>query len=350
MNSSAFHTALGLGDPPNRAHLSTAEDERGLIGREPVVAPLPYLGFIDVGGAQALAFLHSQLTNEVQHQPHGTAQLNAYCQAKGRMLASFVQWQRDEAGERQVMLAVSREIAAPVAKRLSMFILRAKARVADVSEKLVAFGWIGAPEAAPELPASAPVASPSAVLALEQTTDCAIMRMADAWDQRRYLIVATVESAPALWDALSAGAHRVGPSLWRLSEIHAGMPRIVAATQERFVPQMVNYELIGGVSFKKGCYPGQEIVARSQYLGKLKRRMFLAAAAVTEIAAGDDVVQVGSAEPVGVVVNAEPNGGGGSDLLVETTIAATEGTLSVRGAALTLLPLPYALPAEQSAA
>lgn len=350
MNSSAIYTALGLGNPPERPHLSTADDEWRARSAGPVVAPLPHLGFIAVTGPDAPSFVHGLLTNDVLHQRTDVAQLNALCQPKGRMLASFIQWRRADAdGRAEIVLALSRELVPAITKRLAMFVLRAKVKVVDVSEDLVAFGWMGAQPHAPRLPPSAP-SMPVTVWGLGQNSGLAVLRVPDALGARRCLIVAGADAASATWETLAAGAHAVGPSVWRLAEIHAGIPRIVAATQESFIPQMVNFELLGGVNFKKGCYPGQEVVARSQYLGKLRRRMWPARAEASGVVPGADVLQTGVAEPVGVVVNAEPNGRGGTDLLIETTLAASGAPLSVAGVPLTLLPLPYALPAEQSVA
>jgi folate-binding protein YgfZ len=138
-----------------------------------------------------------------------------------------------------------------------------------------------------------------------------------------------------------------GNAAWHLASIHAGIPQVTAATQEQFVPQMINFELIGGVNFKKGCYPGQEIVARSQYLGKLKRRVVLASLDNASARAGDEVFAADDpAQPAGMVVNAAPNGAGGADALVEIKLAALDGAVhhgTAGGTLLRFLPLPYAL-------
>jgi folate-binding protein YgfZ len=134
-----------------------------------------------------------------------------------------------------------------------------------------------------------------------------------------------------------------------LSAIHAGVPQVSQPTQEQFVPQMINFELIGGVNFRKGCYPGQEIVARSQYLGKLKRRMALATLDNAAARPGDEVFSSADPDqPCGMIVNAAPNGAGGADVLVEIKLAAIDSAVrhgSAGGTALSFLPLPYALDA-----
>ena len=140
---------------------------------------------------------------------------------------------------------------------------------------------------------------------------------------------------------------RAAAAAWWWSEIEAAVPTVFAATQEKFVPQMINFEVLGGVNFKKGCYPGQEVVARSQYLGKLRRRMQRGHVDTTEVATGGDVFHSGGAQPVGTVVLAAPAPGGGTDLLFEVPIDRLDsGTLHVNapdGPALAVRPLPYEL-------
>ncbi len=353
MNSSAFFSA------PEFASLATAAtviriDAQGLaLAQGPLAMPLPHLGFLDLTGADAVGFLHGQLTNDVQHQTVDTVQPSAYCQAKGRMLATFLQWRDAVDGEPRITLALTRELAAPIAKRLSMFVLRAKAKVIDASAALVAFGWLGPAAAFPDLDAEGP-GLPTAPWGRSQAQALQCLRLTDVASAdgpiARALIVTPAERAADVWRALSASAQSAHESVWELFEVHSGIARIVPATQEQFVPQMVNFELVGGVNFKKGCYPGQEVVARSQYLGKLRRRMFLARAECAPPMPGADVGAPGATEPVGRVVNAAANGAGGTDLLVETTLAAADGALTIGATPMHLLALPYAIPAEQGAA
>jgi folate-binding protein YgfZ len=172
--------------------------------------------------------------------------------------------------------------------------------------------------------------------------------VADAFGSPRYLWLASAQTASMAASMLKDRLLLGGDEAWRLSEIHAGVPQVGPGTQEQFVPQMVNFELLGGVNFKKGCYPGQEIVARSQYLGKLKRRTALATIADAAVAAGAEVFSPADPEqPCGMVVNAARNGAGGVDALVEMKLEALEaGDVrfgSASGPALQFKPLPYAL-------
>jgi folate-binding protein YgfZ len=174
-----------------------------------------------------------------------------------------------------------------------------------------------------------------------------VIRLADAFNAPRYLWITSAETAvaalPQLRETLALG----GNVAWRLAEIHAGVPQVTQPTQEQFVPQMLNFELIGGVNFQKGCYPGQEIVARSQYLGKLKRRMMLATLPDAAARAGDEVFASDDpGQPSGMIVNAAPNGLGGADVLVEIKLAALEHEVrhgSAGGTPLEFLALPYAI-------
>jgi hypothetical protein len=314
---------------------------------EGFVAPLTHLGLMAFSGDDAAHFLHSQLTNDVEHLGQNEARLAAYCNPKGRMLASFLAWRKDDA----VVLELPRVIQPAVQKRLQMFILRSKVKPADRSDELVVLGLGGTKAGVALTPwfAALPPA-PYAKLDGEAGT---LIRVADAFGAPRYQWITTPEQALQAWPQLAQVLRPAAPALWRLADILAGIPQIIAATQESFVPQMINFEVIGGVNFKKGCYPGQEIVARSQYLGKLKRRMCLVtldAASVSEpVEAGMEVFSPADPEqPCGMVVNAERSSPASFALLVEVKTATLgEGSIhlgSATGPALNIQPLPYALP------
>jgi folate-binding protein YgfZ len=160
-------------------------------------------------------------------------------------------------------------------------------------------------------------------------------------DAERFLLTMPSASPMPVADAAQ------GPgTLWWISEIDAAVPTVFAATQEKFVPQMLNLEVLGGVDFKKGCYPGQEVVARSQYLGKLKRRMNVAHVEGAQTAPGADVFQSGGQQPIGSVVMAA-TWSGGTELLFEAPVDQLEaGTVHLHGPEgprLVLRPLPYTL-------
>ncbi|HEX9172728.1 MAG TPA: folate-binding protein [Telluria sp.] len=310
------------------------------------VAPVTDLGLIGASGDDAASFLHSQLTNDVEHLTPGAARLAGYCTPKGRLQASLLIWRDAES----VYLQLPRELQAPLQKRLSMFVMRAKAKLRDASDEparaaVLGLGGARAQDALRALVGALP-AAPMDVLEQPLGT---IIRLADAFGAPRYQWFTSIETATASLPALSATLALGGNVAWQLAAIHAGVPHITQKTQEQFVPQMVNMELLGAVNFKKGCYPGQEIVARSQYLGKLKRRTALATIDNPAARAGDEVFSVADPEqPCGMIVNAAMNGAGGADALVEIKLAALGDDVrlgSSAGAPLKFLAMPYPLDA-----
>jgi folate-binding protein YgfZ len=306
------------------------------------VAPLSDLGLISITGDDAAAFLHNQLTNDVEHLGPTEARLAGYCSAKGRLLATFLMWKSADA----VFLQLPRHLQAAVQKRLQMFVLRAKAKLADASDDKVALGIVG--ESAATLLAQWFPDVPATPYAKAETEAGVLIRVPDAFGAPRYQWIAPVDMAQKAWPLLMQALPPLGTAAWRRTEINAGVPQITQPTQEQFVPQMINFELIGGVNFRKGCYPGQEIVARSQYLGKLKRRMVLATLATQDAKPGMEVFSGADPDqPCGMIVNAERNPSGGMDCLVELKLTALQDGVvhagSPSGPVLTIGELPYPL-------
>jgi folate-binding protein YgfZ len=262
--------------------------------------------------------------------------LAGYCSAKGRLQATFVIW-REASGD--LLLACSADLLATTLKRLSMFVLRARCKLSDASGEVPLWGVAGEP-AISSLGVPAPV-RPWAQAAFAQGGQA--IRLPDARIDGTpvpRLLLAGAADGPGGLPALDEAA-------WRWLEAQSGTPRITAATVEQFVPQMVNLELAGGVNFQKGCYPGQEVVARSQYRGTLKRRAYVLHAAEA-LLPGQEVFHDGDpAQPAGMVVLAGAWRGDHA-ALVELKIAATEsGSLHLGradGPQLTLGALPYELP------
>jgi folate-binding protein YgfZ len=317
------------------------------------VAPVTDLGLIAVSGEDAARFLHSQLTNDVEHLGTGEARLAGFCTPKGRLQATFLIWRKgheEHDGQATVWLQLPRAIQAPLQKRLSMFVMRSKAKLRDATleEAVEAVLGVGGAQGEAALRAQG-LDLPTAPMTSTQGERGTLIRLTDAFGAPRYLWITSAATAQAALPALASALALGGNAAWQLAAIHAGVPQVTAATQEQFVPQMINFELLGGVNFKKGCYPGQEIVARSQYLGKLKRRTSLATADSAAARAGDEVFSSADPDqPCGMVVNAAPNGLGGADLLVEMKLAALAEDLhlgSATGTPLRLLPMPYPLDA-----
>lgn len=293
---------------------------------------LPHLGVIRATGEDAAAFLHGQLTQDFTHLGADEARLAAFCNAKGRMLASFVAF-RAPGGD--LLLVCSRDLLAATLKRLTMFVLRAKARLSDASEEFALHGVAG--DALRAL-----AGEPRTPWTRQDAAGGSLVHLYPAQGIARGLWVGAAGQAPA-----GAG---LSPQAWAWSEVQSGIATLTAPVVEAFVPQMLNYESVGGVNFKKGCYPGQEVVARSQFRGTLKRRAFIVHAD-DALAAGQEVFQADEPDqPAGMVVQAAPAPGGGHDAIVSLQLTAAErGDLHAGGAAgprLHLLPLPYLLLAD----
>ena len=307
--------------------------------------PLPHLGVIRATGPDAASFLHNQLTQDFLLLDANRARLAAFCNAKGRMQASMVGF---KPGSEDVLLVMRQDLLAQTLKRLAMFVLRSKVKLSDASADWAVWGVF---EVATDQPWTCRAMDASGAIGAADNNPAA---PAQAWSVTLYpaagvsrsLQLLPVGSAPAL------------PALaledWLLGEVLSGIADVQAASFEAFVPQMLNYESVDGVNFKKGCYPGQEVVARSQFRGTLKRRAYLAHASAP-LQAGQEVFSAAdSAQPAGVVAQAVQHSQHGDWALVclQTSAAdaaqqaGADGVLSVGtdgGAVLALHPLPYAL-------
>lgn len=310
------------------------------------VAPLTDLGLIAVTGDDAVSFLHNQITNDVEKLDLASVRLAGYCTPKGRLLASFLMWRDAD----RIVLQLPRALQPSIQKRLQMFVLRARVKLTDIGEQRVVLGLSGndAATALQEWFVSVPSQSYQKI----DNDNGTLIRLADSRQQPRYQWITTPQQAMTAWPVLAKRLSAVPAGAWRLSDIYAGVPVITPPTQEQFVPQMINFELIGGINFEKGCYPGQEIVARSQYLGKLKRRSVLALVNCAHVSAGEEVFSSEDpGQPCGMVVNAEANAADGFACLVEIKLTAVEsGSIhlgAADGPALQLQSLPYELTSPQ---
>ena len=308
------------------------------------VSKLEHLGIIRVTGADAASFLQGQLTNDVALLGMNESRLAAFCSAKGRMQASFTIYKRPALDTAQatpdIYMICSRDILAPTLKRLSMFVMRAKAKLTDVTDEFSIYGLTGNTI---NSIANQAINTPATVIFNTSTA----IALHPALGQTRALCITPVgDSAPA-GETLSA-------ELWNWGEVHAGIATITAPIVEAFVPQMLNYESVAGVNFKKGCYPGQEVVARSQFRGTLKRRAYVVNidSDVTQPVVGHEIFHDSDAEqPCGMVVQVAKNPAydlqKGFSAIVSMQVSAAEGGKlslgSASGANITLLPLPYPL-------
>jgi folate-binding protein YgfZ len=310
------------------------------LDHDAVACRLDELSLLAFEGADAATFLQGQLSSDVAALASGGWQRSSYNSPKGRVLANLVVWRAPEAAGADCRALVATDLAPGLAKRLRMFVLRAKVAVREDARVLLGIAGPRAAEATRAVLGVAP--EPERVLAFDGGH-------ALGFNDGRVLVDTSQERGDALLAAFDAHAVRGDAAVWRYARIRAGVPLITAATSDQFVPQALNWDVLGGVSFRKGCYPGQEIVARMQYLGRLKERLFAFRVAAQPPASGTRLYAASFADQAcGTVTDAAPHPAGGSALLAVTQRSAAESdTLHLEapdGPALEALPLPYAVP------
>ena len=315
-----------------------------------IVSHLAAFATIRVDGEDAREFLQNQLSSDVSALATGGSQWSSYNSPKGRMLASLRLWRHPPTRSADSFGAlIASDLAASTAKRLSMFVLRAKVRVSDLSGTHATIG-VGGPRAAEVIATSLGVSPSHAGASAIADSDATVVGLGG----ERFIIVAPAERAAALRDDIAKAALPADESVWRWLSISAGVPLITATTADQFVPQMLNWDALGGISFQKGCYPGQEIVARMRYLGRLKERLYgFHVAADSEPPPGSRVYgSAFGAAPCGTVINAALVPHGGCALLAVVQIAAVEAGPLMLGAEdgpqLTRVALPYSVPENES--
>lgn len=326
---------ISFGNEPAERQVSTTGD---------TLCDLSHLGLIKVSGSDAQTFLQGQFSNDITSVDEQHGQLSAYCTPKGRMLAIFHIFRFHNA----YYLQLPRELVEKVMKRLHMFVLRAQVDVEDASESFVRIG-VNGPKAPQLLAQATQLNIPQDVDSAVCENDFLIMKMPGI--QPRFEIIAELEAATRLWRELDVHAAPVGPKQWTLLDILAGQPQIYPETVELFIPQMTNLQQAGGLSFTKGCYPGQEIVARSQYLGKLKRRMYAAHVRTQSAPNPGDTLhlsgETNSGQNIGTVVSVAHDPDAGFRILAVVQISAAEsGEVRLhdeQGAVLHFSELPYAV-------
>ncbi|HEX4599213.1 MAG TPA: folate-binding protein [Burkholderiaceae bacterium] len=286
--------------------------------REPLLTALPRFGVLAVRGPDAAQFLNAQLTVDVAAIDATRWQLGAYCSIKGRVTALVELWRTDDG----FCLSLPSEMVETLRSRLARFVLRSKVQLENVTDQWRAFGLTGlgiehaltsAGLPCPEQPWTSRPLSEGGRLVRVPPSPRAGAR----------LMLLTPAATTTSYQQKLAAVTPVDPGVWWWSKVDAGLPDVFTVTQERFLPQMLNLDVLGGVHFGKGCYPGQEVVARSQYLGKLRRRMMRAHAA--QALPGEDVfddsADGASGGAVGTVVMAAASPEGGVDLLLECPTA-----------------------------
>jgi tRNA-modifying protein YgfZ len=325
-HSQAAYGDHDLGANEHAVHLGAPTEEL-MAARDglALVVALSDRAWIRCSGSDAQSFLHNQLTSDINHLAIGTWQHSAWCTAKGRMLVSFLVNKNEQVGSSTVQpafhLQLAGELVPTIFKRLKMYVLRSKVSV-ECADDLVSIGLAADTHRAGAILAAVSLPHPTIVGTCIDFPGGWVSRITE----RLLQINVSVDSAASMFAALAQHARPAGLTAWHWLEIQAGLTIIRQATQEEFVPQMVNFDKIGGVSFQKGCYPGQEIVARTQYLGKVKRHLFrvhsegpLASGMPLHYSDAD------GAHSAGVIANAAVSPNGGFDALAVILESAVDG-------------------------
>jgi len=291
----ASGVVTGFGDPAG---------ERRAADESAIVVPLSACGLIRVTGPDAPDFLNSQLTSDVAVVSPHRAQYTGYCTPKGRLLATMLLFMRDEGW----WLLLPACLATDIAQRLRKFVLRAKVKLEVASSEMAMFGVAG-------LQAQAAMKDTLGVVSAREFEVTQVNTLSViALPGNRYLVACPADQAGPTWLELAARMRPAGWNAWQLQTIRAGVAAVTPVTQEAFIPQMVALDTYDGVSFSKGCYPGQEIVARTRYLGDLKRHLYYGQSS-QPLAAGNAIVEDGTNANVGMVTDAAENAAGDWEFL-----------------------------------
>ncbi len=308
-----------------------------------IISDLSHLSLIRAKGEDAASFLQGQLSNDIHQVTESRGQLSAYSSPQGRMFAIFRVFFHDGA----YFLQLPRPLAQSTIKRLRMFILRAKVALEIADSEWVRIGVSGPSIEA--MLADIGVALPGAVDGCESRGDSISLRLPGPWP--RFEMIGRVDAMKELWSRIRPHVTATGKAAWSWLDIAAGIPAVMPETVEEFVPQMANLDLLGGINFKKGCYPGQEIVARMHYLGRLKQRMIRASVDAATLPLPGTAVYAPDfpGQSAGTVVDAQPGAESGFDLLVIVQLSSLkngEFHLAVPdGPCLRLAKMPYSLDA-----
>ncbi len=323
------------------APFTTVQEEAEAVTEQTVVTPLLQQGVIRVSGEDAATFLQNQLTNDVRKVDDERSQLTAWCSPKGRVLTCLRLFRTPEGFH----LLLPATLLPGILERLQKYVLISKVKLEDAGDVLALLGIAGS-EAGTLLQKQG-LAVPGETNHVARGNGITLLRIPGPVP--RFVVAGDAEELIPLWSTLADSARPVGSPAWELLNIRAGLPEIHPETVEAFVPQMINLDLLDGVSFDKGCYPGQEVVARLRYLGKLKRRMYRARLENTSPPSpGEPLLLGGDGRETGKVVTAQPDGQGGSELLAVLEIASVEGGEPIvptnsPATALEFLQLPYSL-------
>jgi folate-binding protein YgfZ len=312
------------------------ENELKCTLNQNIICDLSHLGLLEISGEDAVTFLQGQVTNDVKLLNGSNAHYTGYCSPKGRLLALFFAFSHHQ----KLHFQLNQKLLEPISKRLKMYVMRSKVDINNISDTVVKIGLNG--DDIPALLAPFFTQIPTKAYESFDTENATLIRLAG--NKPRFEVICDTEQAKVIWQTLKTQCKPVGKACWEWLEIQAGIPDIYMQTQEEFVPQMVNLDLLDAINFKKGCYTGQEIVARTHYLGKVKRRTHLAHINTsTPPQAGNDVLNANN-EAVGKIVRSAPAPNAGYDVLAEIRLESVETSyLSVNGIKVEIQQLPYEL-------
>ena len=318
-----------------------ASEELANVSKQNTLCDLSHLALLAVEGEDAVSFLQGQVTNDVKLLEGSNAHLTAHCNPKGRVLALFLAFSLNGT----INLQFNKILLAPILKRLKMYVMRSKVDINDLSESILKFGINGAD--AEQILSPLFSSLPTKNYALVSLDNVAIIKLPSINGHTRFEILSDAETAPALWNAIKEKCQLVGKPCWDWLDIQSGIPDVTQNTQEKFVPQMLNLDLINGINFKKGCYTGQEIIARTHYLGSVKRRTYLASIASNTSPETGDKLLDNKQNDIGQIVRVAANANNGFDVLAEMRIEAkNSGDIFWQTSALSFQSLPYSLEVE----
>lgn len=258
-----------------------------------IISDLSYLAIIEISGVDAESFLNGQFTSNIEKISEHQLQFSSWCNPKGQVKTTFYIYRHAD----NFYILLSEELKVSFLKQLSMFILRADVQLTDRSDSLTRLGLcleksdVSQSDSLNQLPDNL------AVLPMSSTET--------EQKQPRYIIVTDIEQADSIRDTLTGQLADTGSSVWQLLDIQAGIPWLTPETSEKFLPQMLNLDLMDALDYQKGCYPGQEIIARLHYRGQLKRRLYLATCTTDVFPESGDVILSPENNTVGTVINAQ---------------------------------------------
>lgn len=312
------------------------EKELTYAHTENIICDLSHLDLLEISGDDAFTFLQGQVTNDVKLLNADHAHYTGYCSPKGRLLALFLAY----AQQGKLYLQLNHKLAEPIAKRLKMYVMRAKVNISNISDDTVKIGLCG--QDMPALLSPHFTQIPQQAYETFHTDNATLIRLPGTLP--RFEMIGNTDYIKTIWQALKTNCKPVGNPSWDWLEIQAGIPDITVNTQEEFVPQMINLDALGAINFKKGCYTGQEIVARTHYLGTIKRRTQLAHIDTSAPPqTGSDIINA-KREVVGKIVRSAPAPNGGYDVLAEVRLEAlAEGAVYWNSLVLHIQTLPYTL-------